>query len=302
METFVRVVETGSFSAAARGLNVGQPAVSKSVAQLEARLGVRLLMRSTRGLAPTEAGQKFYERAKRALEEAEEAEIDARGAGAGLTGRLRVSAAVTFARLHIAPHLPAFLAAHPGLTMDVILDDRVIDLVEDGIDIALRMGELADSSLTGRRLATARRLVLGAPAYFKRHGEPATPAELIGHEAVVYTQGGQTWNFQRDGGEASVSVSGRLRFSAAEGVREVVLAGMGLTVASEWMFSPELASGAVRPVLTDWTLPPIDLWALYPAGRMPSAKARAFAAFVEAELNTPAPAPAAFPAARGEVW
>lgn len=310
METFVRVIETGSFSAAARGLNVGQPAVSKSVAQLEARLGVRLLMRSTRGLAPTEAGQKFYERAKRALEEADEAEVDARGAGAGLTGRLRLSAAVTFARLHIVPRLPAFLAAHPGLTMDVILDDRVIDLVEDGIDIALRMGELADSSLTGRRLAMGRRMVLGAPAYFERHGEPATPAELIGHEAVVYTQGGQTWSFQREGGEASVSVSGKLRFSAAEGVREAVLAGMGLTVASEWMFTPELASGAVRPVLTDWTLPPIDLWALYPAGRMPTAKARAFAAFVEAELNAAAPLPpqreevaaTPFPAQRGEVW
>lgn len=285
METFVRVVETGSFSAAARGLNVGQPAVSKSVAQLEAWLGVRLLMRSTRGLAPTEAGQKYYERAKRALDEAEEAEIDARGAGAGLTGRLRVSAAVTFARLHVVPRLPAFLAAHPGLTMDVVLDDRVIDLVEDGIDIALRMGALADSSLTSRRLATGSRLVLGAPSYFERHGEPATPAELRAHEAVVYTQGGETWSFQREGAEASVSVSGRLRLSAAEGVREAVLAGMGLTVASEWMFAPELASGAVRSVLADWSLPAIDLWALYPTGRMPSAKARAFAAFVEAELN-----------------
>jgi DNA-binding transcriptional LysR family regulator len=213
----------------------------------------------------------------RALEEAAEAEIDARGAGAGFTGRLRVSAAVTFARLHIVPRLPAFLADHPGLTMDVILDDRVIDLVEDGIDISLRMGELADSSLTARRLATGRRLVLGAPAYFERHGEPAAPA-------VVHTQGRATWSFQRKGAEVSVSVSGRLRLSAAEGVRAAVLAGMGLTIASEWMFSPELASGAVRPVLVDWTLPPIDLWALYPTGRMPSAKARAFAAFVEAEM------------------
>lgn len=289
MATFVRVVETGSFSAAARGLNVGQPAVSKTVAQLEERLGVRLLMRSTRGLSPTEAGQKFYERAKRAIEEADEAEIEARGAGAGLTGRLRVSAAVTFARLHVVPRLPAFLAANPGLTMDVILDDRVIDLVENGVDLALRMGELADSSLTARRLATARRLVLGAPAYFERCGEPATPAELSGHEAVVYTQGGASWRFQRDGAEVSVGVSGRLRLSAAEGVREAVLAGMGLTIASEWMFTPELASGAVRPVLAAWSLPDIDLWAVYPTGRMPSAKARAFAAFVEAELAATEP-------------
>jgi DNA-binding transcriptional LysR family regulator len=140
----------------ARALNMGQPAISKTVAQLEARLGVRLLMRSTHGLAPTEAGQSFYERAKRSIEEADEAEAVARGAGKGLTGRLRISAAVTFARLHIVPHLPKFLAAHPDLTLDVVLDDRIIDLIEEGVDIALRMGPLADStSLSARKLASA---------------------------------------------------------------------------------------------------------------------------------------------------
>ena len=178
METFVRVVETGSFSAAARVLNVGQPAVSKTIAHLEETSGVRLLMRSTRGLSPTEAGRNFYERAKRAIEEANEADMVARGAGASLTGRLRVSAAVTFARLHVVPRLPKFLAAHPELTMDVILDDRVIDLVEEGVDIALRMGTLVHSSLTARKLASAPRHVVGTPAYFARSGVPATPAEL----------------------------------------------------------------------------------------------------------------------------
>jgi len=287
MAAFVRVVETGSFSAAARLLNVGQPAVSKTVAQLEERLGVRLLMRSTRGLSPTEAGQNFYDRARRALEEADEADLAARGAGASLTGRLRISAAVTFARLHIVPRLPKFLAAHPGLTMDVVLDDRVIDLVEEGVDLALRMGSLGDSSLTARKLASSPRHVLGTPSYFARSGEPTTPTELIGHAAVIYTQegGGDTWSFRQGATEVSVSVSGPLRVSAAEGVRAGVLAGMGLAIASAWMFSPELASGAVRTVLSDWSLPPIDLWAVYPTGRMPSAKARAFAAFVEAELR-----------------
>src|SRR5438132_9400162 len=188
MAAFVRVVETGSFSAAARVLNVGQPAVSKAVARLEDRLGVRLLIRSTRGLSPTEAGQNFYDRARRALEEADEADLAARGAGASLTGRLRISAAVTFARLHIVPRLPNFLAAHPGLTMDVVLDDRVIDLVEEGVDVALRMGSLGNSSLTARKLASSPRYVLGAPSYFARSGEPATPAELIGHAAVIYAQ------------------------------------------------------------------------------------------------------------------
>jgi DNA-binding transcriptional LysR family regulator len=287
METFVRVVETGSFSAAARALNVGQPAVSKTVAQLEVRLGVRLLMRSTRGLSPTEAGQSFYDRARRAIEEADEAELAARGAAASLTGRLRVCAAVTFARLHVVPRLPKFLAAHPGLTMDVVLDDRVIDLVEEGVDLALRMGSLGDSSLTVRKLASAPRHVLGTPAYFGRSGVPATPAELSGHAAVIYAPdgGGDTWSFRRGTTEVSVRVSGQLRVSAAEGVRAAVLIDMGLAIASRWMFSPELAAGTVRAVLTDWSLPSIDLWAVYPTGRMPSAKARAFAAFVEAELK-----------------
>jgi DNA-binding transcriptional LysR family regulator len=288
METFVRVVDTGSFSAAARILNIGQPAVSKTVAQLEARLGVRLLMRSTHGLSPTEAGQSFYDSAKRAIENADEADLAARGAGASLTGPLRISAAVTFARLHIVPHLPKFLAAHPGLTMDVILDDRVIDLVEEGVDVALRMGSLGDSSsLTARKLASAPHFVVGTPSYFARSGIPATPAELAAHDAVIYAREGGTWHFRQGATEVSVSVSGPLRVSVAEGVRAAILADMGLAIASAWMFSPELASGAVQRVLTDWSLPSIDLWAVYPTGRMPSAKARAFAAFLEAELRRP---------------
>ena len=287
METFVRVVETGSFSAAARALNVGQPAVSKAVAQLEERLGVRLLIRTTRRLSPTEAGQSFYDRAKRAIEEADEADLTARGAGASLTGRLRVSAPVTFARLHVVPRLPKFLAAHPGLTMDVILDDRVIDLVEEGVDIGLRMGVLPDSSLTVRKLASAPRHVVGTAAYFARSGVPETPAELAAHAAVIYVQetGGGSWSFRRGATELSVSMSGRLRVTAAEGVRAGVLASLGVAIASAWMFTPELASGEVRAVLTDWSLPLLNLWAAYPAGRMPTAKARAFADFVEAELK-----------------
>lgn len=287
MQAFVRVVEAGSFSAAARALNMGQPAISKTVAQLEARLGVRLLMRSTQGLAPTEAGRSFYERAKRSIEEADEAEVVARDAGKGLTGRLRISAAVTFARLHIVPHLPKFLAAHPGLTLDVVLDDRIVDLIEEGVDVALRMGTLADStSLSARKLASGPHYVLGTPAYFARSGVPVTPAELAGHAAVIYTrQGAGAWCFRQGATEVSVTVSGPLRVSAAEGVRAAVLADMGLAITSAWMFGPELASGAVQRVLTDWSLPPLDLWAVYPTGRMPSAKARAFSAFVEAELT-----------------
>lgn len=284
METFVCVVETGSFSAAARRLGVGQPAVSKAVAQLEGRLGTRLLLRSTRGLAPTESGQAYYEAARRTIGQADEADSAARGAGAGLAGRLRICAAVTFARLHVVPHLPAFLAAHPQLEIDVLLDDRHIDLLEHGIDVALRMGELGDSSMTARRIAQGRRLVVATPAYLAAHGVPAIPADLAHHQAIVHARdsaGSSAWSFRRQSTEVSVAVQGRLRVSAAEGVRAAVLADAGIAVASEWMFAPELASGAVQAVLADWALPPLDLWAVYPSGRLATTKARAFVEFVQ---------------------
>lgn len=290
MEAFVRVVDAGSFSGAARLLRVGQPAVSKTVAQLEERLGVRLLLRSTHGLTPTEAGRSFYERAKRAIEEADEAEHAARGAGAALTGRLRICAAVTFSRLHVLPRLPLFLDQHPALDVDFVLDDRNIDLIEEGIDIALRMGKLADSNLIARKIGQSPRRVFASPAYLERMGVPRGPADLAGHQAVIYEQrgGGTEWTFHRDGTTASVAMHGRVRVTAAEGVREAVFAGLGLAVASEWMFAPELASGAVQSVLDDWSLPPVDLWAVFPTGRQASAKARAFAGFIESQLSTPA--------------
>jgi DNA-binding transcriptional LysR family regulator len=290
MQAFVLVVDTGSFSAAARRLNVGQPAVSKSVAQLEERLGVKLLVRSTRGLAPTEAGFNFCERARRSLEEADEAELAARGAGRGLGGRLRVCAGVTFARIHLMPRIPQFLGRHPDLEMEVVLDDRNIDLVQEGIDIGLRVGQLGDSALTARRIARCRHAVVGTKAYFARAGEPASPSELAGHEAVVYAlRGGAAWTFRKGGAEEAVTVKGRLQVSAAEGVRAAVLADAGIAIASEWMFAPELADGAVKAVLCDWELPPVDLWAVYPAGRTATTKARLFTRFVEEIMHPAAP-------------
>lgn len=289
MEAFVRVVDAGSFSGAARLLRVGQPAVSKTIAQLEERLGVRLLLRSTHGLTPTEAGRSFYERARRAIEEADEAENAARGAGATLSGRLRICAAVTFSRLHVLPRLPLFLEQHPQLDVDFVLDDRNIDLIEEGIDIALRMGNLADSNLIARKIAQSPRHVFATPAYLERMGVPHVPADLAGHQAVIYEQrgGGTEWSFHREGTTASVAMQGRIRVTAAEGVREGVFAGMGLAVASEWMFAPELASGAVKTVLDGWSLPPVDLWAVFPTGRQASAKARAFASFIESQISDP---------------
>src|SRR5258707_13821624 len=188
MEAFVRVVDAGSFSGAAKQLRLGQPAVSKTIAQLEERLGVRLLLRSTHGLTPTEAGRNFYQRAKRAIDEADEAELAARGAAASLSRRPGICAPVTFARLHVMPRLALFLAEHPALDVDVLLSDANKDLIGEGIDVALRLGQLADSSFTARRIGQSQRRGLGSPAYFEAMGAPKTPADLAKHRAVVHDQ------------------------------------------------------------------------------------------------------------------
>jgi DNA-binding transcriptional LysR family regulator len=215
------------------------------------------------------------------------AEQVVRDASTGLSGVLRISAAVTFARLHILPALKTFLDRHPNLQIDIVLDDRTIDLLEKGVDVALRMGSLDDSTMTARRIAQSRRLVVGTPGYFSEAGVPKTPADLSQHQVVVYSLrgGGESWAFSQHGKEVAVVVSGRVSVSAAEGIRTTVLGDMGLAIASEWMFSPELANGTVQAVLTDWELPLIDLWAVFPAGRLVSAKARAFVAFVEEILG-----------------
>lgn len=287
MEMFVRIVETGSLSAAARDLKFGQPTISKMIAALEDRLSVRLLVRSTRRLSPTEAGVAFYERALRAIAEANGADAAARGAGAGLEGRLRISAPVTFARLHLVPKLGAFLDAHPKLRLELVMDDRMIDLVAENIDAALRLGILTDSSLTARRLAQAERYVVASPAYLAKRGLPSIPTDLLEHDGIIYGQsaGGQEWLFRRGTSETSIRLRARLTLSAAEGVREAVLAGDGFAVTSHWMFAPELASGAVVPVLKEWTLPPMDLWVIYPSGKLTSSKARAFVKWFEAIMN-----------------
>jgi DNA-binding transcriptional LysR family regulator len=246
-----------------------------------------LLLRSTRGLAPTEAGQGFYERAKRALEEAAEADLAATGAASGLSGRLRFSATVTFARLHIIPLLPLFVAEHPALAIEAILDDRSVDLIEEGIDVALRMGTISDALATGRRIGTAKRMVIGSPSYFKRHGRPLSPSDLSDFPSVIYAQpeGGANWVFRKGAETKTILLRNNLSVTAAEGVREAVFAGMGLCVTTEWMFQPDLEQGRVTQVLNDWSLPSFDLWALFPTGRQASAKARAFASFVGEQLQ-----------------
>jgi DNA-binding transcriptional LysR family regulator len=198
---------------------------------------------------------------------------------------------VTFARLHLAPVLGSFLDQHPGLKLEVVMDDRTVDLLEENIDVAFRLGDLADSALTARKLASSDRLVVASPAYLRRRGRPLTPGDLLSHEAIVYSQpaGGAVWKFRRGTADASVTLRTRLSFTAAEGVREGVLAGLGITMASRWMFADELDDGRVVPLLEDWSLSPVDLWAIYPAGRLPSTKARAFVQWFTGQIQPHAP-------------
>lgn len=291
MRAFVHVVDTGSFSAAAHQLRMGQPAVSKAIAQLEDRLGIRLLLRSSRALTITEAGGDFYERAKRIVEDAHEAELAARGSSARLSGRIRFSAPVTLARLHIIPRLPAFLSRHPELTIQAVLDDRRINPVEEAIDVAIRLGNQPNSTLTARRIGRCKRFVVGTPAYFRRAGVPVIPDDLKDHRTVVYagTGTGTSWSFRKAGVAKTVTLREDILMTAAEGTRESVLAGLGVAVASEWMFRPELQTGAVVSILQDWTLPHADLWAVFPTGKRAGVKARAFADFVESAVRDKRP-------------
>jgi DNA-binding transcriptional LysR family regulator len=281
------VVEAGSFSAAARILGQGQPAVSKSVALLEARLGVRLITRTTRALTLTDAGRIFYDRAKAALDAADEAEAAARGANAALSGRLRICAPVTFARLHIIPTLPDFMASHPGLELDLVLDDRRIDLVEEGIDIAIRAGALADSSMVATQIASGRRQVVASPDFWRRHAGVAVPADLMGLPFIAYGEapGGTDWVFARDGQTALARLTPALRVNALEGVREGVFAGIGFAIISQWSTADAVAARLAETRLDAYQLPAVDLWSIFPAGRQPSARARVFAAHVRAHMQ-----------------
>ena len=283
LDIFVRVVDSGSFSAVARHQRIGQPAVSKAVVQLEEWLGVSLLLRSTRSVVPTEAGRIFYERAKRTIEEAEEAVAAARGSACGLSGKLRVSTSICFGRLHVIPSLSEFLAEHPDLDLELVLDDRLVDLVNEGVDVALRTGTMPNSNMTARRIAEGRSMVVATPTYLQRHGVPTSPDELTSHQAIILTRGGgrDSFTFRKADAEVSVTLQGRLKVTQAEGLREAVNCDLGLAVSSEWLFTPELESGKVVPILQDWTLPPSSLSAVYPTGRLASTKARAFVSFVE---------------------
>ena len=272
-QTFVRVIETGSFSAVARELGTSQPRVSKQIAALEARLGVRLLRRSTRKLSMTEEGERLYVEARRIVEEVNEVESQLKGAGEP-QGTLRIACPPVFARLKLLPLAAAFMHQYPELTLEFSVHDRFVDLVEDGIDVAIRMGELSDTGLHAKRIGTARRICVASPRYLKEHGTPKTPAELRSHHCILYTllATGATWPFEG----MPVKVAGRVRGNSPEVVTTMAVNGLGIAMAPDFLFADALASGELRQILKTSPVPGLPIHALYLARRYVPMRIRLF--------------------------
>jgi DNA-binding transcriptional LysR family regulator len=289
MQTFVRVVESGSFSAVAREVQATQSAVSKQVAALERALGARLLSRTTRSLALTEEGERYFEQARRLVAEIAEAEGSLRRGEQQLSGWLRVAASVGFGRLKLLPLVTTFLASHPGVKIDLRLNDGFIDLVEQGIDVAVRIGELADSSLVARRIGTAQRALIASRRYLRSLPKglkaPRTPEDLAQHNCIVYTELAtqNAWTFAAGpgapgpvGSTITVRAQGNLQTNSSEVVRAAVLSGIGIGFSPTWLFEDEMSHGDLQRLLPDWPAAPIPMHVVSPSQRRHSAKVRAF--------------------------
>lgn len=277
MRAFCAAVEAGSLSGAARRLEVSRSAVSRQVAALEEALGARLLHRTTRSLHPTDAGEGFYGRASRALEEAEAAEQAVRRAAHRPAGRLRLNGPVIAGELLVAV-VGEYLGRYPEVEVDLTLEDAYVDLVSEGVDLAVRVGHPADSTLVSRTIAPVRQAVVGAPSYFEAHGRPRTPAELTAHQWVSYSllASPHRFTFLRDGAQQTVQVSGRLSVNGGPALRRALLDGLGLSLIPAFYLAEELRSGALEEVLGDYTCKPSQLHAVYPHRRHLPQKVRLF--------------------------
>ncbi|MEM7221743.1 MAG: LysR family transcriptional regulator [Pseudomonadota bacterium] len=279
MELFVQVADSGSLSAAARVLGMTPSAASKQLAKLEDRLGVRLLNRTTRRIAPTEEGRAYLERARRLLDDLAETEQAIADLGGGARGTLRVDLPSAFGRLFVTPLIPSFLAANPEVRIDLSFNDRFVDLVGEGIDLAVRIGELADSSLIARRLFANRRVVCATPGYFADHGRPRVPGDLVGHNCIVYTYRATRydWRFRTpSGAEETVRVAGNFEANSAEAVFDALLAGQGVALQPLWLVGRDLQSGRLEEVLSGYHAPDSSGYIIYPPGRHLSTKVRRF--------------------------
>ena len=287
MVTFARVVEAKSFSEAARRMQASKSRVSKAIAKLERSLGARLLNRSTRGLSLTEVGAAFYEHCARIIEEAEQARQLVSQLHSEPRGVLKVTTSVAFGTLHIAPALPEFLARYPDLGVDMTITDRLVDLVEEGYDVAIRIVREPALHFVARELAPVRRVVCATPEYFKRKGVPKTPQDLMQHNCLYYThfsaQG--EWHFTGSEGDISVPVSGTLRINDDEALSQAVLGGLGVALLPTFIIGGDVQSGRLQTVLSDYVPLERRIYAVYLQSIRLPAKVRAFIDFLQARFG-----------------
>lgn len=282
MQLFVRVADSGSFSKAAIASGVSQSTVSKQVAAIESRLGVQLLRRTTRGLSVTEAGQQYYESILQLIEAVDAAEARVGHAQVAPKGVLRVAISAAFGRFFVLPHLPEFFARYPDVTIDFDISERHANLVEDGIDVAIRIGALSDSSLVARRIGGVRYATVGTPAYFERHGVPLHPRDIENMPCVVFMFQGasRAWRFFEN--DAPLVVDGKpvVRSNDAEHIRGSVLAGLGMGHSPAWLYARDIAQGSLQQVLAAYSPPAFPISAVSPAGRRQTRKAQVFIDFL----------------------
>jgi LysR family transcriptional regulator, regulator for bpeEF and oprC len=288
MQLFVRVADSGSFSKAALSSGVSQSTVSKQIAAIEARLGVQLLRRTTRGLSVTEAGQHYYDSVVQIIEAVDAADARVGQAQVAPTGVLRVAISAAFGRFYVLPILPEFFALYPGLTIDLDISERHANLVEDGIDVAIRIGPLSDSSLVARRIGGARYVTVGTPAYFKSHGVPAHPRDIDTMPCVIFTPQGasRSWRFAENGLPLLVDGKPALRSNDAEHIRGAVLAGLGMGHNPGWLYARDLAAGRLQQVLAAYAPPAFPISAVSPAGRRQTRKAQVFTEFLAEKFRS----------------
>jgi DNA-binding transcriptional LysR family regulator len=284
MEMFVRVVETGSFSKAALEFHTTQPTVTKQVAATEARLKVRLLNRNTRGVSLTEPGALYYEKCKNIVREAEEAESIVQLRQNQAQGLLRIGTSVAFGRRVVVPLALEYMRRHPQVQLDLSFEDRYVDLIAQGIDVAIRMGKLADSSLGARYLGTNPWAMVAAPGYLKKHGTPRRAQDLSAHVALVYSSvvGDEFWRMHTPKGDpVTVPVSGRFRSNNLSAVLAAARDGLGIALMPRYVASESLASGKVLEVLGDHKLPEQEIHAVFPSPKLVPGKVSGFVAFLQ---------------------
>lgn len=287
---FVQIVESGSFTAAAERLGLSRSVVSKYLTRLEDRLGARLLNRTTRRLSLTEAGQAFFARSQRGLHEIEAAEAEVSQLQETPRGKLTLNAPMSFGILHIAPALADFSKQYPDLTVDMRLEDKQVDLIEEGFDLAIRIAELPDSSLVARRLGPCRHVVCASPAYLEKHGQPRTPDDLRKHNALTYRyqDSPSEWQFiSPEGRFTTIPVNGSIQMNNSLAIREAVLRGAGITLTPSFVVGENIKSGQLKKVLPDYRVQEISIYAVYPERRHLLPKVQAFIDFMKARLSDP---------------